>query len=101
METEKEAFAVLVFPASKDKASLAALVPRFIGELTKACGEAPLMVSPDATAICMLVAGESRRITRALHEAAAHDTRYLCVRVDAGVEAMGLSTAWTWLQRHT
>lgn len=97
---DKEPFLILVFPTEKDRAALAALATRFVTELTAACAEPPTMVRPDVTALCMLVCGETARISRALEAAKAPDTRILRVRVDKPVEAFGLSTSYQWIQKH-
>jgi len=101
MESKSESFVVLVFPTEKDKAALAALATRFVKELTQACGEAPTMIRPDVTALCMLVSGEQGRISRALSAAQAPDTRWLLASVGKPCEAAGLSTAFQWIQRHS
>lgn len=94
---EMDCFVVLVFPADKDKSALADLATRFVRELTRACGQAPTMIRPDATALCMLVQGEFKRIDAALIAAAAPDTRYLAARISGPHVAAGLSAAHQWL----
>ncbi len=94
---EKQPFLVIALPVEKDKAALAT---QLVKELTAACGDAPTMVRPDATALCMLVFGEFKRITRAVNAAIPYDARSLVVQVGPDYEALGLSTAAGWLQRH-
>jgi hypothetical protein len=98
MDSTVEPFLVIVFPAERDKRALADMATRLMSELRKACGSAPTMVRPDATALCLLVDGEFARISAALEAARAPDTRYLLVRVEGPFETCGLSTAHAWLQ---
>lgn len=93
----EEPFLVLIFP-TEDAKEMLALAARFNEALTKACGSAPTMVRPCRSAIALLVEGEPDRITAALRQAEAPDTRYLMVRVDRPFAATGLSTAFAWLQ---
>lgn len=99
MESKNEPFLAVVFPVEKDSRSLAELAKRLVSELTGACaGTPPTMVRPDATALCMLLEGEFRRIDAALSRVMPPDARYLVVRVDAPYVLAGLSTAHAWLQ---
>lgn len=98
MERTNEPFLVIVFPTEKAPRQLAELATRFVTELRAACGQPPTMIRPDATALCMLVEGQYRRISDALDRAKAPDTRYLLARVDTPFESAGLSTAHSWLQ---
>lgn len=100
META-ECFVVLVFPSAEDrssKAKLGELATRLINELRTACGEAPHMISPDASAICLLAFGEYGRIARAVELARAPDTRLFIARASSPFECTGLATAYTWMK---
>lgn len=94
-------FVVLVFPAEKEPRKVAELATRIKDELKKACGEVPTMIRPDLTAMCLLVDGQFDRISRALRDAVAPDTRYFLAKLEKPFESAGLSTAHQWLANRT
>lgn len=101
MEKTDEPFVVLIFPAEKDKATLAELAKRFLKNLTDACGGSePVFIYPDATAICLLVHGDKKPISKALELSCAIDTRYLLLSVGKEYETYGLAKALGWLRKH-
>lgn len=96
----KQPFIVLIFPTDKDRASLASLAARVKAELKDACGQAPQIILPDMTAICLLADGEPDRISAALERASAMGTRYLIARLEKPYAALGLSATVSWLKTH-
>lgn len=95
---EISCFVVIVFPAEKEPKKVAELATRIKDGLKKACGDVPTMIRPDLTAMCLLVDGEFGRISRALQEAVALDTRYFVAKLEKPYASAGLSTAHQWLQ---
>lgn len=103
-----QTFLVIAFPApSRPNMSnperireVAPIAKRLADELRRACGEAPLMIQPDLTSICLLAHGEFDAISRAVETARASDTAAFIARVDTPTECIGLATAEGWLKRH-
>ena len=101
MEPIIEPFLVIVFPDVKSKEALRELAPRLLDGLKKASKSDPLLVSPDATAICVLVEGSAQAISKAVDLARGTRDRFIMICADAPFQTCGLSAAHQWLERRT
>lgn len=95
----KQKHLVLVFPADSSAATLAPLGRALLSSMTEACGEVPVFVRPNATALCLLCAGPLPAVSKAVADVTDAYTRWLVLPVAAPFEAHGLSTAVQWLSR--
>jgi hypothetical protein len=91
---------VIVYPQNKDTRSLLNLAAGLERGLAKACGEAPVQIRPDVTALCLLAHGTHAAIRRAVDDVTDAYSHWIVLRVDTPYASNGLSTADQWLRRH-
>jgi len=92
---------VIVYPQDKTARELINLATGLERSLSAACGEAPLQVRPDATALCLLVHGKLAAISKAVDAVTDAYSHWLVVPVGTPHAAHALSTADQWLRRHS
>ena len=92
---------VIVFPQDKSPRELVNLASGLERSLANACGQAPLLVRPDTSALCLLAHGSLAGITRAVDEVTDAYSRWIVLPVDGPHTARGLSSADQWLLRNS
>jgi hypothetical protein len=88
---------VIVYP--QDQADAQQLARSLAAALKETCGDSPLLVRPNTTALCLLVQGDFKAIAKAVDSVTDAYSHWLVVKVDTPFEAHGLSTAAHWLGR--
>ncbi len=102
MENRNDALLLVLFPDEKrDKKALADLFKRLLSTLKLVSNTEPVLVSPDVTALCVLLEGDIDAISRALDLAKGPRDRFLLACVDSPYVTVGLSTAHQWLDHRT
>lgn len=98
-DSQEDAGAHIVIVYPQDKHEAAGLARALVPSLTAACGDPPLMVRPDVTALCLLVHGSLVAISKAVDDVTDAYSRWLVLPVGTPHAAHGLSTADQWLLR--
>lgn len=93
-------FLVIVYPQDTSSDALRQLAPSLLASLRDACGQDPVPLRPNMTAMCLLVHGRFGDICKAVDDVMDAYSRTLVVRVGTPFAAKGLSTAEQWLRRH-
>lgn len=100
MESRSSGNLVVIFPDRQDKATLATLARTVLAVLEKTTGNKPQLVHPNTGAVCLLIEGETSKISKALEQNCGSEVRWLLAQIAGSLATYGLNAAHGWSQQH-